>query len=247
MVTRQRVVLDTGSDATVLTRTAARRLGVIASGPARRIGAAGGQAAVSPARLATFSLGALALRDVPALLADAPAPPLDGVLGLDVMNAFELDLDVPEGKATFYRMRPCPGALPAWPGPTVALPAQMQAGSGHLFVSVAIDGEPLRGMLDSGASISTLSVQAAEDVRINQRNLARLPGMRGQALNEAGLVVRSRTFGSMQVGPDRLDAPVLSIADLPPFAGDLLVGADYLATRRIWFSFLLGRVFVQGR
>ena len=240
------LVLDTGSDATVLNRTAARRLGVAETGPARSVGAAGGIARVSPARLDSLTLGGFAAGPVRAALADAPAPPLDGVLGLNVLNAFELDLDVPGGQATFYKARLCAGVRPGWSLPTVQLPAQMVAGSGHLFVSAAVDGEPLRGMLDTGASITTLSVQAAEDVRVNQHRLRQLPGTRSQALNAGGIVIRRQAFDTLKLGTDVLDRPVLSIADLPPFAGDMLIGADYLATRRVWFAFALGQVFVPG-
>jgi hypothetical protein len=38
----------------------------------------------------------------------------------------------------------------------------------------------------------------------------------------------------------------MGIADIPAFAGDLLVGEDYIGTRRLWFSFGLGQVFVAG-
>jgi hypothetical protein len=101
-------------------------------------------------------------------------------------------------------------------------------------------------MLDSGASTSTLSLQSAEDTGLTQRRLAQLPRGRGLALNKEGLSFRENTFGEMQVGDDKLVHPKMSIADIPPFAGDLLVGEDYIGTRRIWFSFRLGRVFVPG-
>jgi predicted aspartyl protease len=240
------LVIDTGSDATLLNEQAAQRLGVVGGGAVRDVRGAGGAASVRQGRIDSLALGPIRLQALRALLTQAPGPPYDGILGLDVLNAYELDLDVPQGRATLYRARPCATAAPGWTGPTVRLPTQMQANSGHLFVPVTIDGEPLRGMLDSGASVSALSIQAAEDLRINQQRLQRLPGGRGNAINAGGVQVRMRQFRSMQVGTDTLERPVLSIINLPPFAGDLLVGSDYLSTRRVWFSFLLGHVFVQG-
>lgn len=239
------LVLDTGSDATVLTRVAARRLG-IAEGKATQVGAAGGRTSVGTARLEDLLVGGVRIKPLPALLADAPAPPLDGVLGISVLVEFEVELDVPHRRVALYRARPCATAAPDWPGRVIRLPVQQQPGSGHLFVSVAVDGQPLRGMLDSGASNSTLSLQSAEDAGLGHGALERLPAYRGQAINAEGLVVRRAVFKEMRVGADRLERPTLVIAALPVFAGDLLVGEDYLGTRAVWFSFVLGRVFVQA-
>ena len=240
------LVIDTGSDVTVLNRDAARRFGLPEGTAARDVRGAGGAASVTQSRIGRLALGGITVQNQRALLSDSPGPPYDGLLGLDVLSAYELDLDVPHGQAVFYRARPCATAVPGWTAPTVRLPAQMQASSGHLFVPVVIDGEPLRGMLDSGASVSAMSVQTAEDLRINQQRLRQLPGARGQSVNPGGVLVRTQRFRTMLVGTDTLQQPVLAIIDLPPFAGDLLVGSDYLATRRVWFSFLLGAVFVQG-
>ena len=240
------LVLDTGSDATVLTRVAARRLGV-AEGAAKPVGGAGGPTLVGTARLEDLVVGGVRIKPLPALLADAPMPPVDGLLGISVLVEFEVELDVPHGRVALYRARPCATAAPDWPGRVIRLPVQQQAGSGHLFVSVAVDGQPLRGMLDSGASVSTLSLQSAEDAGLRQGALERLPAFRGQAINAEGLVARRATFEELRVGTDRLARPTLMVAALPAFAGDLLVGEDYLGTRAVWFSFVLGRAFVQAQ
>ncbi len=241
-----RMIIDTGSDGTVVTQRAAARLGVAAGPDTRKLGGAGGPATVAVARADSIAIGSGVEKNERVAIADMPNLGADGLIGIDVLVAYELDLDVPNRRATFYRARACADALPAFPGPIIRLPTQQQARSGHIFVSVSVDGEPLRGMLDSGASTSTLSLQSAEDTGLTQRRLAQLPRGRGLALNKEGLSFRENTFGEMQVGDDKLVHPKMSIADIPPFAGDLLVGEDYIGTRRIWFSFRLGRVFVPG-
>ena len=240
------LVLDTGSNTTVLTRTAARRLGVAEGVVTKEIRGAGGALSVGTAQLDTMTIGPIALTRTPVLLADNPGPPLDGLLGIDVMIDYEVELDIPRHRAAFYRARPCPAARPDWAGRIVSLPVQQQAGSGHLFVPTEIDGQPLRGMLDSGASHSTLSLQSAADTGLRRRALESLPSTRSQAVNPGGLVIRQAAFKQLKVGTDILPNPVLTIADLPAFAGDLLVGADYIGTRRLWFSFRTGRVFVSS-
>jgi predicted aspartyl protease len=241
-----RMVIDTGSDSTVLTRAAALRLGVAEGVGTRSLRGAGGAETVGNARLATLRIGADLQKDIAVSIVDMQRLKADGLLGIDVLVDYELDLDVPNHRAGFYRARSCASARPDFPAGIIQLPARPQAGSGHMFVSLSVDGQPLRGMLDSGASTSTLSVQSAEDTGLNHRRLERLTATRGQALNRNGLVIRQATFREMQIGIDRMEHPRLTIADLPVFAGDVLVGEDYIGTRRIWFSFRIGRVFVAA-
>jgi hypothetical protein len=157
---------------------------------------------------------------------------------------FEVELDVPHRRVTLYRARRCLDAAPAWTRPFTRLAVRQQPGSGHLFVPVMLDNETLSGMLDTGASSTAMSLQSAEDIRIGRKTLARLPAGRSQALNSQGVVRRELRLRTMKIGDDVLNNPVLNIIDLPPFAGDALIGEDYLGTRRVWISFLLGRVWV---
>ena len=46
----------------------------------------------------------------------------DGLLGVDILARYELDLDLPHGKATLYRGRTCAGMLPGWKAPYATIP-----------------------------------------------------------------------------------------------------------------------------
>lgn len=239
-------VLDTGSNRSVLTRAAARRLGVTETNSREQVRGAGGVAALGGAVLKEVSLGPIRLGRLPVLTSNSPAPPLDGLLGIDLLVDYEMELDVPHRRMALYRARSCPTAMPNWPVPSVRLAVQVQPGSGHLIVPLEVDGQPLRGLLDSGASLSTLSLQAAADTGLQRRAIAALPRLQGQSINPDGIVIQQTRFKRLQIGADVIDNPRLTIADLPPFAGDMLIGEDYLGTRRVWFSFRLGQVFVAS-
>ena len=240
------LVLDTGSDRTVLSRAAAQRLGVAEGVAAPGLRGAGGLATAAQGVVGTLGLGAANLRDVKVLVSDGPEAPLDGVIGIDTFVDYELELDVRARRAVLYAARSCVEAAPGWTGRAVSLPVQQQAGSGHLFVQMFVDGEPLHGLLDSGASRSVLSLQAAEDAGLRSRVLEQVPQFRSHTMNREGLLFRPVRFRELRVGEDAIAAPVLTVGDLPAFAGDLLLGEDYIGTRRLWFSFRLGRVWVAG-
>ena len=238
------LVLDTGADTTLLGQAAAQRLGLQPSGPVVLLQGAGGLARAFPVQLERVALGGAVARDVMALVGQVPVPPLDGVLGINVLIGYELDLDVPNRRATLYRARPCPAAVPPWTESYTSLAVQQQPRSGYLFVTAELDGQPLRGVLDTGASLTTISIAAARDAGVTAQALQTSPGGRILTMNTGGIEVRSRTFRSLKVGEDELTAPTLLVANLPPGTGDVVVGGDFLATRRVWFSFLTGKVFV---
>lgn len=239
------LILDTGSDRTVVSAAAAARLGIVPAGPAARIGGAGGEVSLGVGRLTEGRLaGAEAVRfdGARVLVGSAELPGLDGILGIDVLVDYELDLDLPRGRVGFARARGCRSAGPGWAGRGLAV---QQVPGGQMSVPVVLDGETLRGMLDTGASGTVVLEQAAEDVRVSRARLAALPAMRAGAVNEGGLVVRARRFGRLEIGGVVVERPVLAVAALPAAAGDVLVGEDFLGVRRVWMSFRLGRVVVE--
>ena len=239
------LILDIGSDITLLSQAAAVRLGVrFDDRLAIRLNGAGGQARASPAVLPEVQFGTAVLTDVRAVVGRGLRPPIDGVLGINVLAGFELDLDAPKGEVALYRARPpaCAGAPPPWTVPYVRLPTEQER-TGHLFVPAGLNGRPIRALLDTGASRSTVGLPAAAAAGITGADLLRGPSSVTQSLDAAGIVTRPRRFRSLQIGAERVDDPTLNVADLPPQAGDMIIGSDYLGSRRIWIALASGTVF----
>ena len=240
------LILDIGSDITLLSRSAAERLRVPFDGRlAVRLNGAGGQALAVPVALPAVQFGTAVLTDVRAVIGRGLRPPIDGVLGINVLSAFELDLDAPNGEVTLYRARPpaCASAPLPWAAPHVRLPTDQEP-TGHLFVPALLNGRPVRALLDTGASRTAVGLPAAAAAGITETDLLRGPASVTQSLDAAGIVTRPRRFQELRVGDDVADAPTLNIANLPPQAGDMIIGADYLATRRTWISLATGSVYV---
>ena len=239
------LILDIGSDVTLLSQGAARRLQVRWDDRLGvRLNGAGGQARASRTVLPELQLGAAIVPNVRAVVGKGLRPPIDGVLGINVLLGFELDLDVPHGLVMLYRARPCAGIEPNWTGPFTRLPTQQQR-SGHLFVPALLNGQPVIGLLDTGASRTTIGLQAAADAGMTAGDLLRGPSSVTQSLDAGGIVVRPRQFRELRVGTDIIKGPVLNVADLPPQAGDLIIGDDYLATRRVWIALATGSMFIS--
>lgn len=158
-------LVDTGTTQTVVSTSAARTIGLVVT-PGSRLLTPAGPVAVGQARLPVLGLGDRVRRDVPVLVADLSAlgrdPRIDGILGMDVLDADRIVLDLALGQLTLVD-----GA-----SDHIARRGTAQAVrylGGRLVVDVNLDGRVHGLVLDSGASTTVLyaatSRGAAVDVR----------------------------------------------------------------------------------
>lgn len=184
-------------------------------------------------RLADGSVPVAALPGVP-----QTEPPLAGLLGGQLLGAYDLDLDVPHGRLALYDAFGC--TAPPFPLPYSVLPLSVSP-EGDVFVTVQVNGEDLLALVDTGSRASIITEQAADRLRLggpDSANLAR--GVDGSTLPIRHLRVRR-----LQVGTEvTVDVPI-SVSPLQLGRGDMLLGLDYLGRHRLWISYRTGRVLIQ--
>ena len=86
-------LLDTGASYCVLTPNAARRLNVPSSSAHVSLRTANGVVQAPLVRLSSIDVGGSRARDVQAVVHDAVAAPLDGIIGLSFLNNFTYAVD----------------------------------------------------------------------------------------------------------------------------------------------------------
>ena len=242
------LILDTGSDVTLLSRAAAARLGVMSErNPSLLLSGAGGRLQAARAVLPTLQLAGAVATGVGAVVGRKLQAPIDGVLGINVLAGLELDLDAPAGRLTVYRARApaCAGAAPAWTGPYTRLDTGQQP-SGHLITPAVLNGRPVRALLDTGASRTTVGLAAAAAAGITDADLRQSKASVSQSLDATGIVVRPQPFRELRIAGAVFPNPVLDVANLPPEAEDMIIGSDYLTSRRVWIALATGTVFVDS-
>jgi predicted aspartyl protease len=168
----------------------------------------------------------------------------DGLLGADILLAFDLDIDLPARRMTFYRARrECPEATPPWDEPYVAV-AGITTRRDRLLVPFELDGVAGLGVLDTGAQASSISKNMAERLGLAEEAMAtdRLVMAHGAAPDQ--VPVRIHRFRELRVGSAVVRGPVLPVVPMSRGMGDGLVGADFMRGRRTWLSFSTQRIFV---
>lgn len=243
------MVLDTGAQNTLISENAARGMRLRRTGQGSVIHGIGGsqQGWVGVARELGFA-GAR-LRDVPLRVANlqmvrphGQSP--DGMLGADVLNHFDLDLDLPNNRITLYKPRQCPEGGPNWGVPFVSVPIVANE-QGRIVIETELDGVKLATVLDTGAETTTVSRVSAMRTGRGNAELDAGPRVSIMGATDRRITAHRHRFNTIRIGQLVARDPVLVVATLPPAARDAILGSDFLRARRVWISSHSGRVHIS--
>ncbi len=249
-------IMDTGAERSVVTAEAAQRLGLLRDQwVGTTMGGIGGVDRRPNADPRSLSLGGLPLvrrtltHDHSLTVGVLPGitgtnPVVDGLLGRDYLALFDLDLDLPNRLLTLYQVSDCRGRFLPWPGKYASIPATIPMGEA-IIVPVTIDGKPLRALLDSGATSSLLAAPGMYKMGLEQANLSADPSGQISGLGPHSVTVHRHLFSALTIGNQTITSPSLWVEPirLSPIV-DMLLGADFLANRRVWISFATKQVFL---
>jgi predicted aspartyl protease len=246
---RVRLIVDTGAERTLLTETAVTRVAMLRDPHHQtQTFGIGGQSTTDDARVSSFAIGGVYL-PVPSvtvgpftLLSSAGAT-LDGLLGADILSAFDVDFDTRNGWLTLYRARDCQAAGPPWRGPFLSM-GTVRRTQDRLLVPIVLDGAVGVATLDTGAQHTAISEALAGRLGVSAAVLAQDPTITARGAAADRLAVRVHRFRRLQIGPAEVTDPALPVLPIPDGLGDGLAGADFMAGRRLWLSYASLQVFL---
>ena len=236
------LLVDTGAERTILTTETVSSLKLPRSERTMtRLAGVGGMVTNADV-FAGLDLGGTTTQS---RLAVAAVPGLGGIIGADVLDGYDLELAVPDKKVRFWkRQGACTAADLPWQGARNTIPAEITEG-GRILLTVQVNDRPVSALLDSGASRSLMLSDTASRLGVGAAELAGDDQTLARGVDGGAIGVRNHSFGSLQVGADRLPSPTIGVADFQLNAADMLLGLDYLQTRRVWVSYRSGTVFAQ--
>jgi predicted aspartyl protease len=167
----------------------------------------------------------------------------DGLLGSDILLAFDLDIDVPGKTLTLYRPRMCPDVQPPWHEPFERVPG-VRARRDRLLIPLELDGVTGMGILDTGAQATTIGESMGTRLGLTPLSMAGDPIVQHHGAGPGSQEARLHRFNLLRIGPAVAHDPVLSVLPVDAGVGDALVGEDFINGRRIWLSFSNREVFV---
>jgi Aspartyl protease len=243
------LTLDTGAERTVLTPAAAERLGIpLKFSFARPMHGIAGAVGGGEIALAGFTAGPVALRRVGIVVGPITLPPVagrqpDGLLGVDSLADFDLDLDLPNDRLIFFTRQTCLAATPDWHQRWNRL-ATGDSLHRHLFFPVTLDGRRLFAFFDTGSQINVISTRAALATGVRAATLAHDPTRLTRGVADESLASHVHRFARRRIGDETIRDPVLTVAGVQLDNESIVLGSDFLATRRAWFSYGSRQVFL---
>jgi predicted aspartyl protease len=203
-----RLLVDSGSEYVVLTRSAAARSGCVRGAGIDLIGAgATSAAAAAQSKAGTFETGDLTLHDIPLVVTDRGlGEGLHGVVPLSIFANFSIRVDFRSRELT---LSPLPNAAVA------ASPALRAVIRDQLLFLPGIVNERQKGLflLDTGSAYSALAAPLAHQLQVSELMSAHLP-LQGGTADVDGAIINGAVnlrLGAHQVS-GRMVAVDLSLA-----------------------------------
>ena len=238
------MVLDLGSQATVLADAAADRLDLPRDPSALpSITGVGGSGTRWAATARRMTLGGLTLDDkrmeVAQLGVGGESQPINGAVGLDTLLNYDIDWDLPHDQVTLNAPTGCTGPPVGWAAPATGVPLQHPGGmasyrsaSKLLLLPVVVDQRPMTALLDSGAAISLMNTDVAASLEPSAASGDKTVHISGAGSGSlAGTVHR---FRSLTVAGNTMAGPLMVVAPVPLDFGDMILGVGFMRTHRAW-------------
>ncbi len=250
------VLLDTGSERTVILRSQAVRLGL---SPEPLWGAfgegVGGTTTIERVTVREMMIGDATRKQwsLPVVVEHQGDDGTAVILGEDFFGLAEVEFDLAHDAVRLYRAKGCGSAPLAYWAAGGATEVEIDTGyyrHPQIQLTVEINGQPVKAKLDSGAGISVLDSSLASRLGITPET----PGVR--AVGKVGGVGKERVQSwiapvrSFAIGGETIRDTAIVFADVK--TGVMLLGADFLrahralvvhSQKRMYFSYAGGPVF----
>jgi hypothetical protein len=104
----------------------------------------------------TLTLGTLTARQLPLIVSTFGQFIRDGIFSNDLLLRYDVELDFPGRKMSYFLPDHCKGKVVYWHPPVVAAIPITVANNSRLMVPVELDGKTFQAMIDTGASRTTI-------------------------------------------------------------------------------------------
>jgi len=236
-------IVDSGAFYSSISPGSAAELGLrlTAAPPNLRVTGIGGEARMSVAKVKDFGLGQATLHDIEFLVGGSESGGI-GLLGQNVLGLGDAEYDFNGGAIRLMKSKDCKGVnLAYWSAGTNLAVSMLDiespsAGTPHTAGTVYINGVKIRAVFDTGSPTTMMTKAAAARAGIK-------PGMEGvSAAGSVGGIGRRFSqswigpFQSLKIGDEEIRKIRLRFADVGDTSFDMLIGADFFLSHRVYVS-----------
>ena len=168
-----------------------------------------------------------------------PGPPVDGLLGFDVLQDFDVAFDLPHDLVTFYEPQSCASGQTPWAGDYDAeafIPRPDRLNEPDIAIN--IDGKAITLLIDSGAGSTIITQHAVTASGLAPEALAEKT-FRGVGVGNLAFSGRREQFANVTIGAEGFSDLWMRVGEMAttpdsPMQG--LLGEDYLRHHRVFLA-----------
>jgi tetratricopeptide (TPR) repeat protein len=200
-----------------------------------------GSANASQTKVKDFTLAGVTLHDIEFLVAGSQIDQGSvGVLGQNILHFADVEYDLAQGVVRLTKARDCgktPLAYWAKSGdPYSVIDIDSKQWYSRAIGHASINGTEIRVLFDSGAYASTLTLKAAARVGVRTDSPGVVPGGLAGGFGRSLMPSYIAPFASFKIGDEEIRNARLRIADWDLGDADMLIGADFFLSHRIYVA-----------
>lgn len=237
-----RFVADSGAFFSSISPGSAKELGLsLSSLPSSFvIRGIGGSAEAQLARVKTLGLAGIPLHDIPFIVGGSEIGSGAGLLGQNVLGLGDVEYDLGHGAIRLLRPSGCGRAnLAYWAGtrPVSAMAIEPRDPQHvHTIGTILLNGVRLRAVFDTGASTTILSLAAAARAGVKPDSPGVVPAGYSHGLGRHVVPTWLAPFDLIAIGGEQVRHSRLRIGDIGLPEADMLVGADFFLSHRVYVA-----------
>lgn len=240
------LLVDTGAYQTVLTRTGTERRGIRLYETGRRTSGIGGLSMLYASIVNEFIVGPVRAgrSNMPVVGTFGDTPSYDGILGAPFLFQTDVEISLPTKQLTFFVPENCRSThLGYWAKDVQSVPMRRHD-QDHMnpYFMVRINGVELEAMIDTGATVSSISSKGAKRAGI----VFDTPEARGSDLVGVGGYTASRWFVTLktfQIGEETVQNAEMAVQNSGLDVADVILGADFLRAHRVLFAMSQNKLY----
>jgi tetratricopeptide (TPR) repeat protein len=262
------LVADSGASFSMLSPAAAARLGLKVGWPPPGffLRGVGGTEDVKVAHAQDFALAGHHVKQAIFLVGAGVSGRADGLLGGNILNYLDVEYDLANGVIRLFQSEDCGGkSLAYWAGDrpySVVDVDPVTFRSRKIRSSAKLNGQDIKVIFDTGASLSILTTQAAARAGVRRDSADVAPAGLSGGIGQRAVDTWIAPFDSFAIGDEQIRNTRLRIGDMSLLeargpdldmgaaqihntrlrvpdlvASDMLLGADFFLSHRILVSF----------
>ena len=244
--------IDTGGSGTSLTKAGVGHIGLpYAASLGAVVPTIGGlRLSEGNVHLRDLRIGALALSNLYIPEMDT-LPGVDGLIGPDILSRYDVELDFGGKTFRLFKTHPCADRAVSWSGAYTTVPFTF-TGDEHIRVRVTLDGRNMSAILDTGAGISVMSMEDANNAfGLTSNSPAVEAANPVSGLAWSGRVhAYTTTFKTLTIGGVTIAGPRIELIEGRNFLGhdfaQLVLGNDVLSRFHLYIAYRQQKLYLTG-